>query len=48
MGSAGPVNMGTWQQIDGAQRVVESCGADVCDHQRKMRAELNRQREKGK
>jgi predicted DNA-binding transcriptional regulator AlpA len=37
---------GSWQQIGTvAQRVVESCGADIRDHQRKMQAELNRQKE---
>ena len=36
----------SWQQIGTvAQRVVESCGADIRDHQRKMQAELNRQKE---
>ena len=35
-----------WQQIGTvAQRVVESCGADIRDHQRKMQAELNREKE---
>jgi hypothetical protein len=32
---------------DAEQRVVESCRADIRDHQRKMQAELNRRREKG-
>jgi hypothetical protein len=37
-----------WQQLgEVAQRVAESCSADVRDHQRKMQRELNRQREKG-
>lgn len=36
-----------WQQLgDVAGRVVESCGADIRDHQHKMQAELNRRREK--
>ena len=39
---------GSWQQLgDVAQRVTESCAADIRDHQRKMQAELNRRREKG-
>src|SRR5262249_1183010 len=32
---------------DVAQRVVESCSADMRDHNIKMHAELNRRREKG-
>jgi hypothetical protein len=38
----------TWQQLgDVAQRVVESCGADLRDHSTKMQRELNRRREGG-
>ena len=38
----------SWQEIgDVAQRVVESCSADIRDHNIKMHAELNRRREKG-
>ena len=34
-----------WQPIgDAAQRVVESCGADIRDHNIKMQRELNRQK----
>ena len=34
-----------WQPIgDAAQRVVESCGADIRDHQIKMQRELDRQK----
>jgi hypothetical protein len=34
---------GSWQQIgDVAERVVESCGADVRDTQRRLRAELDK------
>jgi predicted DNA-binding transcriptional regulator AlpA len=34
-----------WQQLgDAASRVVESCGADIRDHQRKMQRELDRQK----
>jgi hypothetical protein len=37
-----------WRPIgDAIQRVVESCGADIRDTQRRMQAELNR-RNKGK
>jgi alkylhydroperoxidase/carboxymuconolactone decarboxylase family protein YurZ len=40
--------VGEWQQLgDIAERVAESCSADIRDHQRKMQAELNRRREKG-
>ena|SRR5438874_1132978 len=38
---------GNWQRLgDVIERVVESCGSDIRDHQRKMQRELNR-REKG-
>jgi predicted DNA-binding transcriptional regulator AlpA len=38
---------GSWQQLgDVAQRVVESCSADIRDHSIKMQRELNR-RNKG-
>jgi uncharacterized protein YgfB (UPF0149 family) len=38
---------GEWHRIDdAAQRVVESCSADIRDHQGKMQRELNR-RNKG-
>ena len=34
-----------WQPIgDAAQRVVESCGADIREHQIKMQRELDRQK----
>jgi hypothetical protein len=34
-----------WRELgDVAERVVESCGADIRDHQRKMQAELNRRK----
>jgi predicted DNA-binding transcriptional regulator AlpA len=37
----------SWKKLgDAASRVVESCGADIRDHQHKMQAELNRRREK--
>jgi hypothetical protein len=37
----------SWQQLgDVAQRVVESCGADVRTHAIKQQRELNRRREK--
>jgi hypothetical protein len=39
---------GNWRQLgDIAQCVVESCGADVRDTQRRMQAELDRQNKKG-
>ena len=35
----------SWERLgDAAQRVVESCGADVRDHQIRMQAELNRRK----
>jgi predicted DNA-binding transcriptional regulator AlpA len=38
----------SWKKLgDIAQHVVESCGADIRDHQRRMQDELNRQRKKG-
>jgi uncharacterized protein YgfB (UPF0149 family) len=39
---------GEWHRIgDAAQRVVESCSADIRDHSIKMHRELNRRREGG-
>jgi hypothetical protein len=39
---------GNWQRVGViAQRVVESCGADIRDHNIKMQRELNRQKGKG-
>ena len=39
-------NRSSWQSVgDAAQRVVESCGADVRDTQRRMQAELDKRRE---
>jgi hypothetical protein len=39
----------SWQPIgDAAERVVESFGADIRDHNIKMQDELNQQRKKGK
>lgn len=39
---------GSWQRLgNAAARVVESCAADVRDHNIKMQRELNRRREKG-
>ena len=35
----------SWQSLgDAVQRVVESCGADIRDHNIKMQRELNRQK----
>ena len=40
---------GPWQKLgDAAQRVTESCGADIRDTQIQMQDELNQQRKKGK
>jgi hypothetical protein len=37
---------GDWQSLgDAVQRVVESCGADIRDTQRRMQAELDKRRE---
>jgi hypothetical protein len=38
----------SWQKLgDVAQRVLESCSADIRDHNIKMQRELNQRRERG-